>query len=226
MLRKESDQESTTHVYRILKEMIFGWKLEPGEKINISKLALKLNVSTIPLREALSRLNSEKLVVLERNKGYRVSDILTETEMKDLSQARILFEGNAVTAIIRNNNAGIYRELIEITNAMSSINTEESYFKILEFVQTDEKFHSKIMEAGGNPILFEAYTRLYSHLHIARFYHSRGSVDKTEAVGEHFEIIEALKTRDLYRALEAVDAHLNGSRERLLAVSGDRIYPG
>src|SRR5437763_1037697 len=92
-MSKEKERGVTTeHIYSLLKEKIFEWKLAPGEKINIEQLAKEFNTSAIPIREALSRLHSEKLVILEPYKGYRVSGILDEKKMADMLESRILIE--------------------------------------------------------------------------------------------------------------------------------------
>jgi DNA-binding GntR family transcriptional regulator len=59
MIKEKERGETTEYVYNLLKEKIFEWDLSPGQKINISHLTREINISAIPLREALSRLNSE-----------------------------------------------------------------------------------------------------------------------------------------------------------------------
>lgn len=210
--------EKTEYVYSLLKEMIFGWKLEPGQKVNISSMARHFNVSAIPLREALSRLHSEKLVIFEPNKGYRVSEILTPVQMRELSEARLLLELRAVLNIIRlnTNTFGVADQLQQLNDAMKQVNTASSYKEILDFVHYDQQFHGTLMKAGGNAFLVEAYNGLHCHLHIARFYHVRGYVDQKDATDEHHEIIESIKTRDIYRAEEAISNHIRFVTKRLL----------
>ncbi|WP_117017377.1 GntR family transcriptional regulator [Aeribacillus pallidus] len=208
--------ETTEYVYNLLKEMIFDWSLSPGEKINISHLSQVINVSAIPLREALSRLHSEKLVVLEPNKGYRVSDILDDDNLAKLLEARILMETHAVRNIIRSNNLNVTEEMSRLTEQMFSLNSESVNKKILDFTHLDQQFHFAIMKAGGNSFLYEAYKGMHCHLHIGRFYHVKGEVDQKEAPTEHLEIIEAIRTRDVFRAENAISNHIQDSINRLL----------
>jgi len=217
-MRENERGEKTEYVYNLLKEMIFGWKLEPGQKVNISNLAREFNVSAIPLREALSRLHSDKLVIFEPNKGYRVSEILTHRQMKELSEARLLMEIHAVRSIIRTNKStiGVADQLKKLNDEMRRVDTTASYKEILNFVHFDQQFHRKLMTAGGNAFLAEAYNGLHCHLHIARFYHVLGYVDQKDATDEHQEIIEAIRTRDIYRAEEAVGNHIRFVTRRLL----------
>ncbi|WP_209811579.1 GntR family transcriptional regulator [Ammoniphilus resinae] len=217
VMTKENERgETTEYVYNLLKERIFGWSLSPGQKINISLLAREFNVSAIPLREALSRLHSQKLVHFEANKGYWVSDILDKQQMKEMFEARALMETYAIRQIIRANRLEIIHELSEITEKMYSVDTRHSYKEVLDFVHLDQKFHSILMKAGGNTFLSEAYEGMYCHLHIARFYYVRGEVDQRDAAAEHREIIDAIRTRDIYRAEEAVASHIHDVSKRLL----------
>ena len=215
-MRENERGEKTEYVYNLLKEMIFGWKLAPGQKINISNLTREINVSAIPCREALSRLHSEKLVIFEPNKGYRVSDILTRRQMLEMSEARTLMELHAIRNLIRANAVDVVDQLQELNEAMKQLDTTSSYREILKFVHYDRQFHLKLVQNGGNTFLLEAYNSMHCHFHIARFYHVRGAVDQTDATNEHMEIIEAIKTRDIYRAEEAVANHIRFVTQRLL----------
>lgn len=216
MIKEKERGETTEYVYNLLKEMIVQWRLSPGEKINISHLTREINISAIPLREALSRLHSEKLVILEPNKGYRVSDILDNDNMIKMLEARILMETHAVRNIIRNNHISVTEKMAQLTEQMSSMVIGSSYKKVLEFTHLDEQFHYTLLNAAGNPFLSEAYEGMHCHLHIARFYHVKGKVDQKQAPAEHMEIIEAIRTRDIYRAEMAIINHIQDSGHRLL----------
>ncbi|WP_026694143.1 GntR family transcriptional regulator [Peribacillus kribbensis] len=221
MIREKERGETTELVYNLLKERIFDWSISPGQKINISNLTKEINISAIPLREALSRLSSEKLVILEPNKGYRVSDILDADNMKKMLEARTLLEVNAIRNIIRSNNLSVVEHLSWLTEQMYSIPPGPINKKILDFTHLDQQFHLSIMKAGENPFLTEAYEGMHIHLHIGRFYHVRGQLDQTEAPSEHLEIIKAIKTRDVYRAELAISGHIQDSINRLVKRQDD-----
>ncbi|WP_394234097.1 GntR family transcriptional regulator [Niallia oryzisoli] len=216
MIKEKERGETTELLYNLLKEKIFDRSLSPGQKINISNLTKEFKVSAIPLREALSRLSSEKLVILEPNKGYRVSDTLDTNSMTKMLEARTLLEIHSIRDIIRNNHLSVTEELSRLTQQMYSIDPGPINKQILDFTYLDEQFHLSIMRAGGNPFLIEAYEGMHIHLHIGRFYHVRGQLDKTLAPSEHLEIIEAIKTRDVYRAEQAITNHIQDSINRLL----------
>ncbi|MFP3510614.1 FCD domain-containing protein [Peribacillus sp. SIMBA_075] len=134
--------------------------------------------------------------------------------MAKMLEARILLETHAVRNIIRLNNVSVTEEMAALTDEMFSTNTGASNKKILDFTHLDHQFHHAIMNAGGNPFLFEAYKGMHCHLHIGRFYHVKGEIDQKDAPSEHMEIIEAIRTRDVYRAEIAISSHIQDSIDR------------
>jgi len=216
-MNKEKEKGVTTeYIYNLLKEQIFEWTLSPGQKINIDHLSKELNISPIPLREVLSRFHSEKLVIFEPYKGYRVSGILDDQSMTEMLEVRVLIETHAIQNIIRCNRLHILEKMSRLNEQISSIQMGSSYKEVLEFNQLDHLFHLTMVEATQNSFLIDAYGGMHCHLHIARFYHVRGEVDQREAAAEHAEIWEAIRFRDIYRAEEAVKRHIWDAKNRLL----------
>src|ERR1700749_1536161 len=68
--------ESLTHrAYVELRADLISCRLEPASRLNISRLQKKLGVSQAAVREALSRLTSEGLAVIERHSGFRAAPV-------------------------------------------------------------------------------------------------------------------------------------------------------
>ncbi len=211
----QKPRNTTEHVYELLKEKIFDRRLLPMQKINIDQLARDMGVSAIPLREGLSRLLADKLVTFEPFKGYRVSNVLDNPSFTALLEARLLIELHAIRHIIRNNQSHIIYEISELNEQMKNLEVGLSYREYLGFNQLDHQFHNLLVKGGGNPFLVEAYEGMHCHLHLARLYQRRGSVDHREGIEEHQEIIEAMRTRDLLRSEKAITEHIEGAKMRL-----------
>ena len=88
-------------IYDLIRKMIFNYEIVPGSKVNIDALAKKLDVSQTPVREALSRLESDGLIVKEPLKGFRATDLLTIQELDDLFKFRLLIEPFAASEAAR-----------------------------------------------------------------------------------------------------------------------------
>src|SRR5689334_2040629 len=90
-----SDRTRVDTAARILRERILGGVIAPGARLMISPVAKELDMSIIPVREAVKRLESEGLVDHVPHKGARVRPISTK-DLVDLYQLRIELESYAV----------------------------------------------------------------------------------------------------------------------------------
>src|SRR2546427_11482141 len=81
----------TVSTYRRLRADVLTGRLRPSEKLKVHELAQLLEVSPGVVREALSRLASERLVIATPQRGFRVAPISAE-DVHDLTEARIEIE--------------------------------------------------------------------------------------------------------------------------------------
>lgn len=82
-------------IVQILRDGILAGKLKPGERLNESRLARELNMSRIPVREALQKLEEQGLVVNVQRKGMFVVS-LTEAEVQKINSLRLVLETEAL----------------------------------------------------------------------------------------------------------------------------------
>src|SRR5690606_30019460 len=78
-------------VCQLIRSEILEGQLLPGTKLNIKALEQRFEVSLGAIREALSRLSAEGMVIAEAHRGYRVSPVSSE-ELLDLTQTRVELE--------------------------------------------------------------------------------------------------------------------------------------
>src|SRR5262245_36228578 len=81
----------TSLLHQWLRTEILACRLKPGEKLRIAALTGRLSVSPGSVREALSRLVSEGLVIAESQRGFHVTPISSD-ELLDLTNARAYIE--------------------------------------------------------------------------------------------------------------------------------------
>ena len=79
-------------IHEMIRAMIFSHEIAPGQRVNIDALAVRLEVSQTPIREALARLESEGLIAKEPLKGFSATPLLSLKEFDDLFQFRLLVE--------------------------------------------------------------------------------------------------------------------------------------
>ena len=78
-------------VYNQLRADVINCRYEPGEKLMIVPLAQRFSVSVASVREALSRLVADGLVVAEDQRGFRVSP-LSLADLRDVTETRVELE--------------------------------------------------------------------------------------------------------------------------------------
>jgi DNA-binding GntR family transcriptional regulator len=88
-------------VFRQIRIDIVTCRLMPNERLRVESLRKRYGVGGSPIREALMRLEAEGLVILEQNKGFRVSPASRE-HLLDLMKTRVEIEGLALRWSIEN----------------------------------------------------------------------------------------------------------------------------
>src|SRR6188474_2877834 len=78
-----------------IRSDIIACRLMPNERLRVEALRERYGMGTSPIREALMRLEAEGLVILEQNKGFRVSPVSRE-HLLDLMKTRVEIEGLAL----------------------------------------------------------------------------------------------------------------------------------
>jgi DNA-binding GntR family transcriptional regulator len=132
--------------YNKIKSMIMRGDLKGGQKILQDKMAEKLGISKIPLIQALSVLQKERLLDYTPRKGYKVRNITME-EYCDLIDLRGAFESLAVKNITLNLSDPIKKRIQLFINRF-----EDCYKKdnSKEYLTTDIEFHDFLIKNSGN----------------------------------------------------------------------------
>ena len=198
-------------VHDVLVDMMMNHDLDAGARLNIDALARALHVSPTPIREALSRMEAEGLVVKEPRRGYAVAPLTTLEDLRALIEFRLLIEPVAAAAAAQRVTA---REAAALRAFASSggAGDQDAAANRLDMIY-DATFHDRIAELGGNRWLRESLTRLRSHLHMYRLYHHAGQAAATKP--EHVAIANAIAKRDPDAAANAMRRHLESAMKRL-----------
>jgi len=199
-----------------LRNLVMDQTIKPGQSLTIGRLAEALGVSHTPVREALASLESEGLVVKRPQRGYFATELLTNEEMIELFELRLLLEpwaASQVAAAARHIDvSGLREELDRFTGGLRS-GPEPSYRLLIDH---DIRFHGLLMKLCGNRPVAQAFARTHCHLHLLRAQRKASKAGVT--VAEHRAIVEAIERRDVEGAAEAMRAHLNASRDRAITL--------
>lgn len=203
-------------VYDAVLGLLMDRVIDPGARVNIDAVARDLDVSPTPVREALTRLESEGLVAKRALKGYVAAPLLDTAGLRDLYDMRELLEPEAARRASAHLDDAARAELAEsvvLMRSASAPDEDESFRNYRRFIDQDLHFHHLIAENAESPLLSDAIVRLRSHMHLYRLNFRHDFEEDT--VSEHESILEALHRHDSDAAAQAMRAHIENSFERL-----------
>lgn len=145
----------------MLRAQILSGKYRPGERLNESQIARDFNISRIPVREALSQLQEQGLVMNHERRGMFVMQ-LTPDEVQQINSLRMVLETEALRLAQARMTPEILAELTDLVEQMEAWDGP-----LIEAAALDQKFHAVIWRAAGNPYLERALesltTSLFAH---------------------------------------------------------------
>jgi DNA-binding GntR family transcriptional regulator len=206
--------------YEALKERILDQTLEPGVRLNIDSLSRELAVSSSPIREALARLEAERLVVSEVYSGYAVAPKPSARYLADLLDYRIVLEAHCALVGAPKKDPRVLAHMHQAFDRMAAVpRLGTRYREYRRFVEADASFHQLLVDSAVNEVMSTTYESLHAILIQSRLYRTRegGSTPSSEVMQEHAVILAAFDAGDGPRAEEAVKTHLEGGRRRLIS---------
>lgn len=201
-------------VFRALQASIVEGQLLPGSKISEPELARVYGISRGPLREALHRLEGQRLLVRVPHVGARVV-ALTPAELVELYEVRESLEGMACRLAAQRMSEDAIEELREV---LAAHERDESFQAGLNYFQQegDFDFHYRIIQGSGNKTLMKLLCdELY---HLVRMYRIRFAATPNrpqQAFTEHYRILDAIANRDGELAELLMRRHIAKSRRNI-----------
>jgi DNA-binding GntR family transcriptional regulator len=208
----------TTSVYERIREAIIAGGILPGSSLSEQALATEFGTSRTPVREALHRLEIERLV--ERSgRGVTVRQVLPE-EILDIYEVRTTLEGAAAR------NAATRATDLDRMKLRSAQQNMRDYAgdDASERARLNRRFHEAVWEASHSLTMTDLLERLNSHLFLSA--QTTLAVDErwNAALHEHDELLAAIESHDGDAARRIAEHHMLGARDvrlRLYAKEGD-----
>jgi DNA-binding GntR family transcriptional regulator len=199
--RDQPRSRTSDRVYAELVSAIRELRLEPGASLSESDLAVQLQVSRTPLREAIARLVDHGLVSVVPQVGTRVERI----RLSDVEQARFVRETLeiAAAAVVCGTSERDVHRLRELLVEQERCHESHDFDG---FFRADEEMHGQIFAMSGYSGAWEAVQRMKLQLDRLRRL-NRGKVTVRELIDEHAAIVDALEAGDVQAASEHVSRH-------------------
>ena len=198
-IQKQSLQKM---VLETLRQAILEREIMPGEQINIRKMAEKLAVSTMPLREALRELEAEGLIAFQSNRRI-LACRLSRKELYEIYAIRIPLEEIALLKCLERQDKPGLKRLEELHRQMS-----RNGVKGTEWFNLNRAFHMKFHEMSGSARLFQILQGLWNSTgpYLRLFSDRESAVD--HANKEHALILESIRHNAPTLAKKALRSHL------------------
>jgi DNA-binding GntR family transcriptional regulator len=190
------NETKTGQIYRHIKSSILKGEIPVGEKLVIQHLADQFNVSAIPVREALSRLEAENLVSIVTYTGIYVKGIDLEC-LRELYPLRGVLEGYAVRLAADLITLDDFVELEQLIERMEQAIIDKNHTSM---GQLNVDFHRKIYTLSGNKTLISLIDNLWEKTFFARLVFKFKPYRAKDSNKEHRMIVDALKAGNAKRA--------------------------
>jgi DNA-binding GntR family transcriptional regulator len=197
-----------TAYQRIRSDIVLG-RIGPGQRLGLDRMRAEYGVGIGTLREILSRLAAEGLVLAEGQRGFEVPPISAQN-LRELAELRLVLESHALRRSFAEGDmdwegrvVAAHHKLNATERRLIAGERETELWK-----RYDSEFHQALISACGSRELMiahaSAFDRYVRYLMIAFCF--RGE----EAAGEHRDLLNAALDRDARRATEILAAHING----------------
>jgi DNA-binding GntR family transcriptional regulator len=208
MLLTKSD-----YAYGAVRERIMSGVLPHGASVSQEALAAELNVSTTPLREAMRRLASEGLVVLDAHRDARVAP-LTADEARSLVEVRQQLDPLAVRLAAERRTD---TDVVSIRTAAASLQPLDPGSGIAA-LEAHRAFHVALYRASQNPLLVSLLDGLWDkadrYRRAALESREDSPEDRARVQAEHLAMMAAVLDGDAEAADEQMRRHVSNSLGR------------
>ncbi len=219
MIEKSDDLKTHQWVYQLLRNNLLCGRIEPGIPLTIRGLAQILDVSPMPVREALHQLASEGAVEVKNNRRVIVP-AMTAEKFRELCGLRILLETHAAEGAL----PYVTAEDIEALEQIDAQIDEAIESNDVDYISLhNQAFHRFLYQANPFQISIPLIESLW--LQLGPF--SRIAISKLEKVylvDHHVEALQALRERNLFGLRRAIEADIRDGIASINTVQGIHDY--
>lgn len=208
----------------ILNKVATG-EIAPGDKIIEARIAAELNVSTIPVREAIRELAAMRVLDYEVHRGARVREV-TVSETIDALRVKAVLEALAAK-LAGEKLSGLLQSLRLSSDQIQDAAQRRDW---IDYQDQNQIFHRLIVESAGNQILLDLWDTLAFDVRTRFIMDFLHMVDPTELAEEHAQILRAVESGDPAEVADLLSSHANGLVEYLMEqrepdIAGPEIGP-
>ena len=205
-------QNLAISAYQQLKHDIIRGRYAPEQKLLMSHLKEHYGASTGPLREALSQLVADRLVVAISQRGYRVAP-MSLAELNDIYDARAQLEGLILRLAIERGDDDWEAMVLATAHRLAKVTDVSTPDELLDiWDQRHKAFHTAIASGCNSPHLLQMRDTLFNQVERYRHLWLQETVMSPQALElkrqEHAALVEVILARDTAQADSLMRDHL------------------
>jgi len=208
----------TEQVYEVIRSELLNGGLRPGQKLKMVELAERFGVSQSVIREALTRLTEQGLLVATPQRGFRVRDLSIE-DIAELTETRIQIEALALRLAVERGDlqweTGILaaHHRLERTPVTSDDGTVSE-----DWSGHHRDFHQALLTGCSNRRLESVANSLRDSAELyRRWYWVLTDDHQRDLAREHRQLKDLALARDADRAIEVLTEHIDRAPSLLIA---------
>ena len=211
--------------YQRLRDDIVEGRLAPGEKLRVEHLKARYDVGAGTLREAITRLVSDALVVAEGQRGFRVAPMAL-ADLEDLTRLRLHIEIDALRQSIRRGDAAWRAQLQQAYDDLSAFEQPIRPELRPRWEQLNVRFHEALIAACDSPWTLKVLRLLGRHSERYRRFAIGLAEDGRDVHAEHRQIFELAMSGQEARAALALEVHIRATPDQLARANQAGWLPG
>ncbi|GAA2405075.1 GntR family transcriptional regulator [Mycolicibacterium llatzerense] len=201
--------------YLVIRDKLIMLDIRPNEAIVESELAAELKLGRTPVREALKRLEVDRLVVSFPRRGTFATGV-DVADLRHISQIRVNLEPVAARSAAENASAEVRAGLLKLADRTEALDVENIHRD--ELMRWDLRAHRAIYRSTGNPHLEDVLVR-YDNLATRIFCLFLDRLPTVARhVGEHAELLRTIAAGDGDAAAQIALDHVTGFEKAVRAI--------
>ncbi len=208
----------TEQVYDILRGELLNGGLHPGQKLKMVELTERFGVSQSVVREALTRLTEQGLLVATPQRGFRVRGLSIE-DIAELTETRIQVESVALRLAVERGDLQWETGILAAHHRLDRTPVTQDGGTVSEEWSTSHRdFHQALLTGCGNRRLESVVSSLRDGAELyRRWYWVLTDDHQRDLAREHRQLKELALARDADRAMEVLTEHIDRAPSRLIA---------
>lgn len=208
----------TEQTFASIRTALVRGEFLPGTRLRIDQLGKQYDASIGAVREALSRLTAEGLVVAEPQKGFVVAPV-SRKDLKDLTEVRVDIEVRCLSEAIKHGDLDWEGRILSLQHKLRGLGPvmkDGRPFFPSDWHSVHEDFHEALTDACPNGWWLRLRRQLFMQSERYRQYSGPVEVADRDLTGEHDAIVDAAIKRDAEAAAKAMSVHLWATTNMLL----------